>query len=78
MLPASHNSYYFSDEINLRVTKHLGQPLPINAEIRKVRDVAPSKDQYCVSFILPTDILLQTECLDDFREPVSKKLKANA
>jgi len=66
---------FIIDEINARVTKHLGHPLPADADIRKVRDIAPAKDQYCVSFVIDKDILFE-ETSNSFNEPALKKIKS--
>ncbi|CAK8694078.1 unnamed protein product [Clavelina lepadiformis] len=45
------------DEIKSRIRKHLGHPLPLDATIHHVRNVAPNKDQYCISFVVSHEVL---------------------
>ena len=66
--------FIFLEEINSRVEAHFGSPLPADADIRLVRNIAPAKDQYCVSFCIPKKVLFE-KFEDNFQEPVTKKIK---
>ncbi|KAJ3855274.1 Met-10+ like-protein-domain-containing protein [Lentinula lateritia] len=46
-------------DIKRRVEEKLGGP--IDAEIRKVRSVAPGKEMYCISFRLPFEVACNTQ-----------------
>lgn len=47
---------YFCADIRDRVEAALGGPLECDPELHHVRDVAPKKPMYCVSFRLPASI----------------------
>merc|ERR1712129_123834 len=50
----------YKESIVERVRKYLGA-IPIDLKIRLVRNIAPYKNMYCVSFKLPKEIAIKTE-----------------
>ena len=62
----------FEESITERVEKHLGA-IPNDLKIRLVRNVAPYKNMYCVTFKLPTKIAVRYE----ENEPPLKKQKVS-
>lgn len=72
-VPRSLKFYFFvTENIAERFDKHFGQPMPQDHSIHIVRKVAPSKLMYCISFLLPTEVLFAPV---DCGEPVKKRLK---
>uniref|UniRef100_H2Y5Z4 tRNA (guanine(37)-N1)-methyltransferase n=1 Tax=Ciona savignyi TaxID=51511 RepID=H2Y5Z4_CIOSA len=65
------------DDLKSRILKNLGFPLPKEAVIFDVRNVAPKKQMFCVSFQLTKEILFYdaNEVKTETNEPSAKKFK---
>ena len=65
-------------DVKDRVEKAMKQPLPDDANVRLVRNVAPMKDMMCIEFSLTESVLFGSEHITTSRscsEPLEKKQK---